>query len=262
MDLTAFKEMQKKNWAGFGALESFTIPTAAELVDHAKIRAGQKVLDVGSGTGVVALTAAERGAEVTGLDLTPELVAQARQNSLDAGRRVAWLEGDAEALPFEDSSFDVVLSQFGHMFAPRAQTATSEMLRVLKPGGTIAFSTWPPEGFVGQMFALLAEFSPAPPPGDPPPLWGNPATVRERLGNQVEGVTFRRGFMLVPALNPAHYRAFGERQFGPLKKAVEALGPHPERLAQLRARYEALVAEHWRPNQLRQDFMMTRATKR
>jgi SAM-dependent methyltransferase len=154
--LTQFKEAQKQGWMHFGPLEALTTPQAARLVRHAGVRAGQRVLDVGCGTGVVAITAARRGALVTGLDLTPPLLEQARENSRVSGVTVEWLEGDAESLPFEDAAFDVVLSQFGHMFAPRPEVAVVEMLRVLKPGGTIAFSTWPPELYVGRSFALVA----------------------------------------------------------------------------------------------------------
>src|SRR6202142_959500 len=143
--LKQFKEMQRQGWAHFAPLEALTIPQAAKLVRHAGVRAGQKVLDVGCGTGVVAVTAARMGAQVSGLDLTPELLERARANSQIAEVQVDWREGDAEQLPYGDGAFDVVLSQFGHIFAPRSAVARGEMLRVLKPGGTIAFSTWPPE---------------------------------------------------------------------------------------------------------------------
>src|SRR5437588_3241039 len=165
----SFKEMQKKGWAYFAPLEAYTTPAAARLVKHAGIRPGVTVLDVACGTGVVAITAARRGARVTGLDLTPELLEKARENSRTAGVDVDWREGDVEKLPFENAVFDAVLSQFGHIFAPRPNVAVAEMLRVLKPGGTIAFSTWPPELLVGRMFALVSRYMPPPPPGVSPP---------------------------------------------------------------------------------------------
>ncbi len=133
--------MQREGWALFAPLETFTTMTAARLVSYAQVRAGQSVLDVACGTGVVALTAARAGATVRGLDLAPALLERARENAALAGVEIEFREGDAEALPCADASFDVVLSQFGHIFAPRPEVATAELLRVLKPGGTIAFST-------------------------------------------------------------------------------------------------------------------------
>src|SRR5438477_1479387 len=195
--LARFKEAQREGWAHFAPLETLTTPAAAELVRRASPRAGQRVLDVACGTGVVAVTAARSGARVTGLDLTPELLERARENSRIAGVEIDWLEGDVEKLPFGDATFDVVLSQFGHMFAPRPELAIGEMLRVLKPGGTIAFSTWPPELFVGRMFALVSSYMPPPPPGvSPPPQWGDPNIIRQRLGATVKDIVFDRATML------------------------------------------------------------------
>src|SRR5215831_11429018 len=182
--LAQFKEMQKEGWAKFVPLEAFTTPTAAQLVKFAGPVAGKRVLDVGCGTGVVAITAARQGASVTGIDLTPTLLVRAKENARIANVEVEWQEGDAEALTFGDGSFDIVLSQFGHMFAPRPEVALAEMLRVLKPGGTIAFATWPPELLIGSSFRLVASYMPSPPPlgVSPPPLWGDVAIVRQRLG--------------------------------------------------------------------------------
>ena len=133
----------------------------------------------------------------------PELLAHARENALATQVTITWKEGDVESLPFEDGSFDVVLSQFGHMFAPRADMALREMLRVLKRGGRIAFSTWPPQLFTGKMFALVAKFLPPPPlPVDPPPQWGNPDIVRQRLGDTVTDILFDTGRMLFPTWGP------------------------------------------------------------
>ncbi len=159
-----FKDAQRQGWTHFAPLENITTPGAARLVRHAGIRAGQLVLDVACGTGVVAVTAARIGAKVTGLDLSPDLLARARENGALAGVDIDWHEGDVELLPFADAAFDVVVSQFGHIFAPRPDVAVAEMLRVLKPGGTIAFSTWPPEGLVGRSFLLIGQYAPPPPP--------------------------------------------------------------------------------------------------
>ena len=163
--IAQFKEGAKQGWSIFAPLEMITGSVAPRLVKYAGVERGREVLDVGCGTGVVALTAARSGAKLTGVDLTPELLARARENGAIMGLDVAWQEGDAEALPFADAKFDIVVSQFGHMFAPRPEIATKEMLRVLKPGGTIAFSTWPPELFVGQSFVLVSRYAPPPPAG-------------------------------------------------------------------------------------------------
>jgi SAM-dependent methyltransferase len=258
-----FKAAQRAGWAHFAPLQSFTTIPAGRLVEHAGVKAGMRVLDVACGTGVVAVTAARHGARVTGLDLTPELLKEARANARIAGVDVEWHEGDVEQLPFEAETFDVVLSQFGHMFAPRPDLATREMLRVLKPGGTIAFSTWPPELFIGRMFRLVAEFLPPPPPGvSPPPQWGDPAIVRERLGTAVRDIMFDRDRLTAPALSLGHYRETTERTAGPVIKLVEALSQSdPAKLAAFRSAYDALTAQYFEGNTIRQDYLMTRAIK-
>jgi SAM-dependent methyltransferase len=246
--IAKFKETQKQGWAHFAPLESVTTPTAARLAKFAGVQSGQRVLDVACGTGVVAITAARIGANVTGLDLTPELLERARENSGVAEVDVDWREGDVEALPFQDGEFDVVLSQFGHMFAPRPEVAIREMLRVLKPGGTIAFSTWPPELLIGRSFTLVGSYMPPPPPGvSPPPQWGDPNIVRERLGSAVTEIVF----------------AVVERTAGPMLKLVEMLSASdPARLTQFRREYDAVLAPYFENNILRQDYLLTRATKR
>jgi SAM-dependent methyltransferase len=261
--LDKFKQSQKEGWAHFAPLEIFTIPPAARLVKHARIGGGQRVLDVACGTGVVAITAARKGARATGLDLTPELLTRARENAAIAGVDVDFHEGDVEHLPFDNGEFDVVTSQYGHMFAPRPDVAIAEMLRVLKPGGTIAFSTWPPELFIGRMFALVASYMPPPPPGvSPPPQWGDPNIVRERLGGSVKDIRFRRDTMWVPALSPQHSRSIMEKTAGPVIKMVAMLsGADPVRLAAFRTEYEAMLNEYFEDNLVRQDYLMTRATK-
>jgi SAM-dependent methyltransferase len=261
--LAQFKEAQKQGWAHFAPLEDNTTPEAARLVKHAGVRAGHLVLDVACGTGVVAITAARLGARATGLDLTPELIAHARENAGIAGIEVEWHEGDVEELPFGDGKFDVVLSQFGHMFAPRPEVAVAEMLRVLKPGGTIAFSTWPPELALGRLFALGARYMPPPPLGLTPPMaWGDPSIVRERLGSAVKDLVFDRATMLVPALSPQHSRLKAEHTAGPLVKLVEFLNStDPARLATFRREYETIVVDYFEDNTVRQDYLLTRATK-
>jgi SAM-dependent methyltransferase len=261
--LESFKIAQKQGWAHFAPLEVSTTGPAVRLVRHARIRAGQRVLDVACGTGVVAVTAARVGARVTGLDLTPELIARARENSKIAGMEIDWHEGDVEKMQFADATFDVVVSQYGHIFAPRPEVAVGEMLRVLKPGGVIAFSTWPPELFIGRMFVLIGRYAPAPPPGVSPPVqWGDPHIVRERLDSAARDIVFDRATMLVPALSPQHHRVMMERTAGPAIKVVETLSAaDPAKLAAFRQEYDALAAEYFEDNAVRQDYLMTRATK-
>jgi SAM-dependent methyltransferase len=258
-----FKAAQKAGWAHFAPLQAITTIPAARLVRHARISAGSRVLDVACGTGVVALTAARAGARVTALDLTPELLDVARENGRIAELEIDWHEGDVEQLPFADAAFDVVTSQFGHMFAPRPDVAVGEMLRVLKPGGTIAFSTWPPELLIGRMFATTSRYMPPPPPGiAPPPLWGDPNVIRERLGQAVRDVVFDRALMAVPALSPQHFRAMMEQTAGPVRKLVESLSAaDPQKLAAFREELAALLTEYYDDNIVRQNYLMTRATK-
>lgn len=258
----SLKAAQKEGWTNFAPYEVRTIPCAAQLVKRAGVRAGQRVLDVACGTGVVAVTAARLGTRVTGIDLTPELLERARDNSRIAAVEIDWLEGDVENLPFEDVSFDVVLSQFGHIFAPRPEVAIGEMLRVLKPGGTIAFSTWPPEHFSGRTFELIAKYLPPPPGAAPPPQWGDPNIVRQRFGSAVKDLRFDRAAMLSSILSPQHQRISAEKTSGPMIKLVAVLAAtDPGKLEEFRRAYEALVSEYLEDNLLRQDYLITRATK-
>ena len=261
--LAELKQAQKEGWTHFGPLEIMTTPAAAHLLRHARVMPRARALDVGCGTGVVAITAARLGAHVTGVDLTPKLLERARENSAIAGVVVDWHEGDAEELPFCDEHFDIVLSQFAHMFAPRPDVVTHEMLRVLKPGGTIAFSTWPPELLVGRTMALGGRFMPPPPPGVPSPLlWGDPNIVRERLGNSVTDIVFDRACMLVPALSPQHFRSKLEQTVGSMIKIIQTLiATDPDRLRSYRQEFDAIVSEYLQDNTVRQDYLLARARK-
>lgn len=258
-----FKANQRELWKSFAPLAQSTTPTAARLVRFAGLRPGQKVLDVGCGTGVVAITARRAGAVVTGLDLTPELLAVAKENAMIAGLDdIAWREGDVEALPFRDGEFDAILSQFAHMFAPRPEIAVQEMLRVLKSGGVLAFHTWPPELLFGRVFSLAARYVPPPDPKPAPPSqWGDSSVILQRLGDAVRDVTFDRGTQRTPALSPQHYRHMLERSGGPIVRLVRALKDDPARLDQFRREYDEIVEQYFDNNVVRQDFLATRAIK-
>ncbi|HMJ11043.1 MAG TPA: class I SAM-dependent methyltransferase, partial [Polyangiaceae bacterium] len=229
----------------------------------AGIGTGAQVLDVACGTGVVALSAARRGAKVTGIDLTPELVARAKENAELTKLDVSIREGDAEALPVPDAAFDFVVSQFGHIFAPRPDVALKEMLRALKPGGVLAFATWPPELFTGRWFALMGRYAPPPPAGVAPPIqWGDPTIVRERLGSAVKDVCFDRDTMFFQTLSVQHYRLFMEKNFGPVLKLLQSLdASEPARAALLRSELEALAAQYFENGLMRQGYLLTRAVK-
>jgi SAM-dependent methyltransferase len=262
--IAELKQRQREMWASFAPTATFTTPVAGHLVKFAHIAPGEDVLDVGTGTGVVAITAARIGAQVRALDLTPELLEQARENARIAGQEdIVWTEGDAEQLPYADESFDVVLSQFGHMFAPRAEVAIGEMRRVLRHTGRIAFASWPPEHLIGRMFALVGRHSPPPPPeASPPQLWGHPETVAVRLGMQFEAPFFERGTMAFPALSIEHYRLFMARSVGPIQKLLERLSSDPAKLDSFMAEFDATVAPYYADNVVRQDYLLTRAQAR
>ena len=156
-------------------------PVGGVVIDRVGVAPGLRLLDVGTGNGSnVAIPAAQLGAEVVGLDVTPELLEHAVQRAGEAGVDVDWVEGDAQQLPFDDASFDRVTSTFGAMFAPDHQRTAGELVRVCRPGGQIAMTTWVDAGFVGELFTLTGSFMPAPPPGaQPPPLWGVTAHIDE-----------------------------------------------------------------------------------
>ncbi len=204
--------------------------TADRLVEAAAVEPGMEVLDVACGTGNVAIPAVKAGARVRALDFSPDLLAVARERAADAMVEVDWVEGDAQNLPFEDASFDRVLSAFGHMFAPdHAQTA-AEMKRVCRPGGVMGICCWSPTGAIGRMFAVTAQLVPPPPGGTPPTLWGTEEHVRELLG---EG-RFERHENEWRDSSPESYADFMLESFGPLISARETLG---ERAGELRSAY-------------------------
>jgi SAM-dependent methyltransferase len=262
--LSEFKDRQREMWVSFTPTAMFTTPVAGHLVTFAGVGAGESVLDVGTGTGVVAISAARAGARVTALDLSPDLLEQARENGRIAQHEdIVWVEGDAEALPYPDASFDVVLSQFGHIFAPRPDVVIAEMRRVLTPTGRIAFATWPPEHLMGRMFALVAGNSPLPASGAAPTeQWGDPAIIADRLGARFDTPFFERGIMAVPSLSVNHYRLLIESTVGPMQTLVERLSADPQQLGAIRADYGALIGRHFSGNIVRHDYLLSRARAR
>jgi len=195
---------------------------AEVLIPRANIEPGMDVLDVACGTGNASIPAARLGARVTGLDLSPGLVAIARERGAEAGVQVDWLEGDAQSLPFDDDSFDRVISAIGHMFAPDHQRTADELRRVCRPDGRIAIACWTPVGAIGEMFKRLGAISPAPPEGSQPPvLWGTEEHVRELLGDSVE---FERNHVEFNEPSPESYVDFMLTSFPPLIAMRAELG--------------------------------------
>ncbi|TAK68269.1 MAG: class I SAM-dependent methyltransferase [Actinomycetota bacterium] len=207
------------------------------LVAAAGVTAGQQVLDVAAGSGNAAIPAAAQGARVIASDLTPELFAAGQADAARAGVQLGWQEADAEDLPWPASTFDVVLSCVGVMFAPHHQAAADELARVCRPGGTIAVLSWTPAGFIGQMFAAMKPYVPAPPPGTQPPvLWGDEQHVRQLLGDRVIEVEARRATLRVDCFaTPAQFRDFFKRCYGPTIAAYRGIADDAARVAALDA---------------------------
>ena len=190
------------------------------VVERAGVEPGMDLLDVACGAGNATIPAARNGVRVTGLDFSPELLAIARERAADAMVEIDWVEGDAQELPFDDASFDRVISTFGHMFAPDHRRTGAEMQRVCRPGGTIAVACWTPEGAIGRMFRTIAELLPPPPGGQPPLLWGTEAHIRELLGDG----EFERHTVEWTDDSVESYARFMLDSFGPLLNAREVLG--------------------------------------
>ena len=198
-------------------VETFLLPLGPRLVEACGIGPDVKVLDIAAGTGNAAIPAALRGAKVTASDLTPELLQAGRGRADGMGVELDWVTADAEHLPFEDASFDVVMSAIGVMFAPHHQAAADELVRVCRPGGTIGLLSWTPEGMLGALFRTMGPFAPAPPPGaQAPPLWGSESHVRALTGDRVEWRSMERNVLDITAFPRARdYGEFFKARYGP-----------------------------------------------
>ena len=216
----ALKAKHAAMWASGSyptVVDDVVAPLGGILVDVVDVRSGQRVLDVAAGTGTSALPAARRGAEVVATDLTPELLDVGRAAAATEGVALTWETADAEALPYDDAAFDVVMSAIGVMFAPHHQQAADELVRVCRPGGTIAVLSWTPEGFIGQLFATMKPYAPPPPPGaSPAPLWGRADHVRGLFGEQVTDLVARQQTLRVDRFTTgADFRDFFKAHYGP-----------------------------------------------
>jgi SAM-dependent methyltransferase len=217
---TELKARHRAMWASGdypSMVETFLLPLGPRLVEACGIGPGMRVLDVAAGTGNAAIPAAARGASVVASDLTPELFDAGRARAESEGVELEWEQADAEDLPFEDGSFDVVMSSIGVMFAPHHEAAAGELVRVCRPGGTIGLLSWTPEGMLGALFRTMGPFMPAPPPGaQPPPLWGSEDHLRELFGERVEFETLERELLEITAFErPDDYGEHFKQRYGP-----------------------------------------------
>jgi SAM-dependent methyltransferase len=217
---TELKARHRAMWASGdypSMVETFLLPLGPRLVDACGIEAGMRVLDVAAGTGNASIPAAQRGAEVTASDLTPELFDAGRRQAEAEGVELEWVEADAENLPFDDQSFDVVMSSIGAMFAPHHQDVADELVRVCRPGGTIGLLSWTPEGMIGALFRTMGPFAPPPPPGaQPPPLWGSEDHLRELFGERVDFHMLERDLLEITAFGaPREYGEHFKERYGP-----------------------------------------------
>lgn len=224
-DLAAVKQRQQLAWASgdYHAVAARIVLVAEQLCDAADLRAGSRVLDVATGSGNAAIAAARLGCEVVGVDYVPELLERARARTAAEGLDVELLEGDAEALPFPDASFDAVTSVFGAMFAPDHRRTAGELLRVTAPSGTIALAAWTPDSFIGELFRTVAAHVP-PPAGVPSPmLWGTQGHLSELLGDGIASLHVRERTFTFRYRSAEEFVDFFRRWYGPTLKAFAAL---------------------------------------
>ncbi|MGP3533181.1 class I SAM-dependent methyltransferase [Microbacterium sp. RD1] len=234
------------------------------LVDTIGVQPGSRVLDVAAGTGTSAIPAARRGATVVATDLTPELLAVGRAAAEAEGLALTWQTADAEALPFADAEFDVVMSSIGVMFAPHHQQAADELVRVTRPGGTIGVLSWTPSGFIGQLFATMKPYSPPPPPGaSPAPLWGSLEHVRELFGDRVENIVASQQVLRVDRFSSgAQFRDFFKANYGPTIAVYRFLADDPAKAAALDVDIAALGDRFLAADVMTWEYLVVTATRR
>lgn len=225
-EMSALKTKLKTTWESgdYGVFAKYLEPGALEFFGRLHISPGTRLLDIACGAGQLTIPAARKGIQATGLDLADNLVQQARRRAADEGLKVEILQGDAEALPFSDGSFDVVMSLIGSMFAPRPELVMSEMVRVCRPGGKIIMGNWTPNGHVGQMFKVIGKHVPPPPIFPSPLLWGDESTCRERFNRGTKDLRITR--YLYPfqyPFSPAKVVDYFNEYYGPTNRAYGSL---------------------------------------
>jgi len=244
-EMESLKTRLKAMWMSgdFGQVAKHIETNAEEFIARLALEPGTRVLDVACGSGNLAIPAARAGAVVTGVDIAPNLVEQARARAASENLTIQFDEGDAENLPYDDAAFDVVVSMFGAMFAPRPELVAAELVRVCRPGGKIAMANWTPEGFIGQMFKVTGKHVP-PPPNMPSPLkWGDEETVRERMREGVADLQLTRQMCQFKyPFPPAEVVEFFRLYYGPTQRAFAALDIEGQ--TALRSDLEQLWIEH------------------
>ena len=225
MELNAIKEKQQKTWTSgnYAKIGNQLVIMGERLCEAVDVHSGQKVLDVATGSGNTAISAARRYSDVTGIDYVPELIEQAKERAGAERLEIAFEVGDAENLPYPDASFDVVLSTVGVMFAPDQEKAAAELLRACKPGGKIGLANWTPDGFIGNMFRTVGKHVPPPPGIKPPPLWGTEERVRELFGEGISSLHATRRSYAFRYLSAEHFIESFRTYYGPVHKAFESL---------------------------------------
>jgi SAM-dependent methyltransferase len=244
-EMEAIKTRLKATWMSgdYGLFATYLEPGALEFLSRIAIEPGMRILDVACGAGQISIPAARAGAKVTGIDIAANLIEQARARAQAENLDARFDEGDAEMLPYEDSSFDLVISLIGAMFAPRPEMVAAELKRVCRPGGRIIMANWTPSGFVGQMFRIHGKHVPPPAIVPPPVKWGDEETVRERLQDGTSHLKLnRRLYPFRFPFPPAQLVEFWRTYYGPTLKAFAALDDGKQ--SALRQDLEALWAEH------------------
>jgi SAM-dependent methyltransferase len=226
IDFPAIKARQQKTWASgdFSEVATTIVSAAERLVDEADLRAGWRVLDVATGSGNAAIAAARLGCSATGCDYVLELLERGRERARAERLEIDFVVGDAEELPFGDAAFDAVTSIYGAMFAPRQEQVAAEIIRVSRPGGTVALASWTPEGFLGAMFKTIGSHVPPPPGVQSPMLWGTEARLEEIFGADVEWTAHNRRIFNFRYRSAEEFVDFFITYYGPTLKAFEAAG--------------------------------------
>lgn len=245
----ALKAKHRAMWAmgDYPAVAADVIPDlGAILVKACGVGRNDRVLDVAAGSGNAAIPAALAGANVVACDLTPEMFDAGQRNAAQRGAEIEWRQGDAEALPFADGEFDIVLSCVGVMFAPHHQTSADELVRVCRPGGTIGLLNWTADGFVGQMFAAMKPYVPPPPPAtQPAPLWGREDYLRQLIGDRVTDVRTVRQMVTVDRFDdPAAFRDYFKSYYGPTVAAYKNIADKPDMVERLDRDLAQLARQH------------------